>query len=111
MVADRARQHGNLRTSASAVEVDREAEFVFADLHRLEQVLTNLAVNGVKFTPPGGHGQPATPEQRRMTPFTSWSPDTGIGILPEQQAHTSSSRSTKARACSMVGYPRAPVWG
>jgi signal transduction histidine kinase len=81
VVADRARQQS--RGVVVDVEVDRDTEFVMADLHRLEQVLTNLAINGVKFTPPGGRVV--------LRARTSGSTvhlvvsDTGIGILPDQQ--------------------------
>jgi signal transduction histidine kinase len=49
----------------------------------LEQVLTNLAVNGVKFTPPGGRvSLRALPADGAVRLIVA---DTGIGILPDQQ--------------------------
>jgi signal transduction histidine kinase len=81
VVADKARQHG--RNVAVEVEIDRNTEFVVADIQRLGQVLTNLAVNGVKFTPPGGRVVlRATTTERVVRIVVA---DTGIGILPEQQ--------------------------
>ena len=59
---------------------------VQADERRLKQMLVNLLSNAVKFTPEGGQvglevaGDPV----RQQIRFTVW--DTGIGIVPEQQA-------------------------
>jgi signal transduction histidine kinase len=80
LVADRARAQGDGVTVK--VEVDPDAEFVTADVHRLEQVLTNLAINGVKFTPAGGSVTLAahcTDAAARIVVT-----DTGIGIVAEQ---------------------------
>ena len=65
------------------VEVDPRAEFVTADIHRLEQVLTNLAVNGVKYTPVGGRVTIASHFAGEMVELVVT--DTGIGIGTEQQ--------------------------
>lgn len=81
VVAERARQQGT--GVEVSVEVDRHSEFVTADIQRLEQVLTNLAVNGVKFTPPGGRvSLRALPADGAVRLIVA---DTGIGILPDQQ--------------------------
>jgi signal transduction histidine kinase len=87
LVAERTRAQGN--GVAVDIDVDPDAEFVTADVHRLEQVLTNLAVNGVKFTPPGGRvtlraRQVDDPQLGEIVELVVT--DTGIGIVPEQQA-------------------------
>ncbi|HVT64845.1 MAG TPA: HAMP domain-containing sensor histidine kinase [Mycobacteriales bacterium] len=64
------------------VDVDPDAEFVTADVHRLEQVLTNLAVNGVKFTPVGGRVSLAA--HRTDAAVQLVVADTGIGIGADQ---------------------------
>lgn len=80
-VAERARSSGE--TVAVEVDIEPTVEVVTADVHRLEQVLTNLAVNGVKFTPGGGRVRLAA---RRVGDIVELMvADTGIGILPEQQ--------------------------
>lgn len=81
LIADRARQQAVNVT----VEVDVEpmVEVVTADVHRLQQVLTNLAVNAVKFTPPGGRVRLGARQDEDVVELVV--ADTGIGILPEQQ--------------------------
>lgn len=81
LVAERARRPGS--GVDVAVQVDERAEFVTADVQRLEQVLTNLAVNGVKFTPPGGTvSLRAVPIDGAVRIVVA---DTGIGIVADQQ--------------------------
>jgi signal transduction histidine kinase len=81
VVAHRARQES--QDIGISVEVDEDAEFVTADVRRLEQVLTNLAVNGVKFTSPGGHVSLLARAGDGTVQLVVT--DTGIGIIAEQQ--------------------------
>jgi len=56
---------------------------LYADPRRLKQMLVNLLINAVKFTPPGGHATleaKAVPAQGAVAFSVS---DTGIGISPE----------------------------
>jgi signal transduction histidine kinase/ActR/RegA family two-component response regulator len=95
-----------VRPNASAKGVRLETSIaadvspVAADPHRLAQIVTNLLVNAVKFTPSGGSVHVAT-RQEGGTIVIAVS-DTGVGIRPEQlphvfqrywQASTSQSRS------------------
>ncbi len=64
-------------------EQDNSARALLADERRLKQMLVNLLINAVKFTPPGGKmGLKVTayPENGEIA-FTVW--DTGIGISSE----------------------------
>jgi signal transduction histidine kinase len=80
-VAERARSQSS--DVEVTVDVALDTELVMADAQRLDQILTNLAVNGVKFTPPGGRvSLRAYPADEQVRLVVS---DTGIGILPEQQ--------------------------
>ncbi|HSQ05941.1 MAG TPA: ATP-binding protein, partial [Burkholderiales bacterium] len=73
-----------LRTGRSAnreLRVTGESVFVYADPHRMTQVLTNLLDNALKFTPPGGRivvsdGSEGAEAVLRVA-------DTGSGIPPE----------------------------
>lgn len=58
---------------------------IYADERRLKQILINLLINAVKFTPEGGKvGLDVYVElDNRMVRFTVW--DTGIGIAPDDQ--------------------------
>lgn len=81
LVAQRARRQ---RDDVSVeVDVDPAVEFVTADVHRLEQVLANLAINGVKFTPSGGRVRLSARQREDHVELVV--SDTGIGILPDQQ--------------------------
>jgi signal transduction histidine kinase len=64
--------------------VEPDLEFITADASRIEQVLTNLAINGVKFTPAGGRVSLTARQDGSNVAIDVT--DTGIGILPEQQA-------------------------
>lgn len=81
VVAHRAREQA--QGVEVTVAVDADAEYVTADVRRLEQVLTNLAVNGVKFTSPGGHVTLHARAAHGNVQLVVT--DTGIGILPDQQ--------------------------
>ncbi len=63
------------------VVVTGESVMVEADLARIEQVITNLLVNAVKYTDPGGRiaVQIAAEDDRAVVRVS----DTGIGISPE----------------------------
>jgi signal transduction histidine kinase/PAS domain-containing protein len=64
------------------VEVAHGAPLVYANSERLEQVLTNLVSNAVKFTDHGSITIRASYDDERMRLSVA---DTGIGISPEQQ--------------------------
>jgi PAS domain S-box-containing protein len=73
-------QKKNLRVS---VDIDPQANAVYADGRRLKQMLVNLLSNAVKFTPAGGEVGLKV-EGDRVQPvirFVVW--DNGIGIAPE----------------------------
>jgi signal transduction histidine kinase/ActR/RegA family two-component response regulator len=67
-------------------EQDAAARVLSADGRRLKQMLVNLLMNAVKFTPDGGQvGLIVTGDAaQRQIRFTVW--DTGIGIPPEKQS-------------------------
>jgi signal transduction histidine kinase/cell division protein FtsB len=58
---------------------------VYADHHRVLQVLSNLLGNALKFTPPGGMISYGAEKRADEVLFTVT--DTGPGIPPEQMAH------------------------
>jgi PAS domain S-box-containing protein len=68
------------------LESDALARVVSADGRRLKQMLVNLLMNAVKFTPEGGRiGLTVEGDAvERQVRFTVW--DTGIGIPPEKQS-------------------------
>ena len=56
-----------------------ETDLIYADEQRLKQILVNLLVNAVKFTPEGGVvGLEVNQREKESLTFTVW--DTGIGI-------------------------------
>jgi signal transduction histidine kinase len=58
---------------------------VLADVQRVEQILTNLITNGLRFTPEGGVVTvAAVPLEDSVDVRVS---DTGIGISPEELPH------------------------
>lgn len=88
-----------------AVQVGVQHEVLTGDAIRLQQVLTNLLSNALKFTPAGGHVELIVSETKADdagATLTFHVMDNGIGILPEdrerifhsfEQAGTSISRS------------------
>ncbi|HZK89909.1 MAG TPA: response regulator [Stellaceae bacterium] len=65
----------------------KEVELLIGDALRLQQVLTNLASNAIKFTQAGEVSVQVTIEDRRESSLTLRFSvrDTGVGISPEQQ--------------------------
>lgn len=96
---DAARPAAEKQQVALAAELDPQADEMFGDRHRLQQIISNLLTNAVKFTPAGGA---VRVELRRSGKFARLSvSDTGIGIAPDllplvfqrfQQAESSSKR-------------------
>jgi signal transduction histidine kinase len=84
---ERAVRAGSPRTGrgvpAVSIEVEQGAEYVVADRQRLQQVLTQLVSNAVKFSPEGGQialrARCADDGQLHISVA-----DAGIGIVPEQ---------------------------
>ncbi|HEX6837594.1 MAG TPA: PAS domain S-box protein, partial [Polyangia bacterium] len=77
-----------LTTSAALeirVEVGAELPDVWADPHRLLQVLENLVGNATKFTPPGGRITVGAEAREREVLFRVG--DTGCGIAPADVPH------------------------
>jgi signal transduction histidine kinase len=77
----------SIRPSAAAKDLTLTFEAVpvalpvFADRARLQQVVWNLVVNAVKFTPSGGRIQVTLNAQDRSAIFSVR--DTGVGIVPD----------------------------
>ncbi|MCP5052070.1 MAG: hypothetical protein GY940_33185, partial [bacterium] len=73
-----------------------EAIFIYFDPGKIEEVMYNLLINSVKFTPPGGKvtvsiferkGEP-TKEKDQLDDYIEISvQDTGIGMSPDQMLH------------------------
>jgi two-component system NtrC family sensor kinase len=80
LVRERATRHGITLTQT----VDERLGDIVADERKVKQILLNLLSNAVKFTPEGGRvGLVATVAEGGITISVS---DTGIGIVPEDQA-------------------------
>jgi signal transduction histidine kinase len=72
-----------LGVHAVSIDIGPGAEYVVADQQRLQQVLTELVANAVKFSPEGGRialSARCTDDGQLHISVT----DTGIGIVPEQ---------------------------
>jgi len=67
------------------VGLDPAADTVLADVHRMRQVLMNLLVNAIKYTPAGGHIDVDLIGGGDVVRLTVR--DTGIGIEPESLPH------------------------
>jgi len=66
------------------LDMDSQTEYIIADMLRLKQILVNLLINAVKFTPENGKiglEVALLPDEDRVE-FTVW--DTGIGIAKEE---------------------------
>jgi two-component system phosphate regulon sensor histidine kinase PhoR len=67
-------------------EIPENIPSLYADPQRIKQVLNNLVINAIKFTPPGG--SVTVKAWRRDEQFEVVSvADTGYGIPPEDQPH------------------------
>jgi PAS domain S-box-containing protein len=77
-------QRWSLEEKELVLELSKPSEPlpILADPVRLEQVMNNLLVNAVKFTPAGGRITVAGAREERMARLSVC--DTGVGISPEQ---------------------------
>jgi PAS domain S-box-containing protein len=66
-------------------ELDEDATVVAADAHRIQQTLSNLVGNAIKFTPAGGRIRVTTRALPEAVEFSV--SDTGPGIPGDQLAH------------------------
>ncbi|QDE68214.1 hybrid sensor histidine kinase/response regulator [Myxococcus xanthus] len=71
------------RTQAHQVEVEAPRAWLEGDASRLEQVVTNLVSNALKYTPPGGRIRVVTREEPGHVVLEV--SDTGDGLSPELQ--------------------------
>ena len=67
------------------IEITEELPAIWADRHRLLQVLENLIGNAIKFTPEGGRVTVAATRRPREVLFSV--ADTGTGIPPQSLPH------------------------
>jgi len=83
-----AEEMGTLSQKHRLLAPDRGPVYVVADRRRLEQVLSNLLQNAIKYSPAGGdvtvRVRPDPEKQERALVSVS---DQGLGIAPEEQAH------------------------
>jgi signal transduction histidine kinase len=75
----------NLRNVSLASSVERDLPQINADARRLEQVLSNLITNAIKFTPAGGAVEVGACRNKGDVKF--WVKDTGEGIPPDEVGH------------------------
>ncbi|MDP8924746.1 MAG: PAS domain S-box protein [Chloroflexota bacterium] len=85
-LAETAAEAARVRTSLHSISVRGAAVEVLADPLRLEQVLTNLLDNAIKYSPAGGPVVVSVlaPEAGRVELAVR---DRGLGIPPEKRAH------------------------
>lgn len=88
-------------------DIPASTPLLYADPQRMQQVLSNLVTNAIKFTPP--HGTVTIrvrphPQQKHMVLFSVI--DTGDGILPKDQPHVFERfyQSNHATQSKMGGY-------
>jgi signal transduction histidine kinase len=89
------------------LDVERELPDIWADQHRLLQVLENLIGNAIKFTPAGGRiTVGASPGEREVLFRVS---DTGCGISPTDLPHVFDRfwQARKGREGAGLGLPIA----
>jgi CheY-like chemotaxis protein/anti-sigma regulatory factor (Ser/Thr protein kinase) len=72
---------GTGRFAAHRVEVDLAPVWVHADATRVDQIVSNLVTNALKYTPPGGSVRIATRQEGPWAWLTVT--DSGIGLEPE----------------------------
>lgn len=87
-LAEEAVTNHGLEAQHRGVSLKLSAEagaFVFADAKRVQQILSNLIVNALKFTPSGGRVTVSVAPAEGFARFTV--KDTGVGIAPEDLAH------------------------
>jgi signal transduction histidine kinase/CheY-like chemotaxis protein len=72
---------GTGRFAAHEVEVNLAPVWIHADATRMDQIVSNLVTNAIKYTPPGGLIRIATRREGNWAVLTVT--DTGIGLEPE----------------------------
>ena len=86
---------------------DGEPLVAFADPHRLQQVVSNLASNAVKYTPDGGHVEVRLERDGDMVEIVV--SDDGNGIAPTscRRSSTRSARATATAAATAAAWASA----
>jgi histidine kinase len=67
------------------IHVPEDLPLVMVDPHRAVQILTNLLVNALRYTPAPGRVEVAVSREKTKVAFRV--SDTGVGLSPEQLAH------------------------